>query len=766
MDNAGRFSHDLADKSLLYNVETGNKEDKFGVDDGEGYIEDGKTFRFIQTYLVYGQWKRLILDAVKKLSDAYIYTRETEYAVRSLILLDRLADFWPEYDYNEQGWLYEQIGTCAGYLSYRIDAAFEAYDMAMAYDKVVEVLFMEPFICEYLSAKAKITGVQNPRSTAYDVKKNIDERILKDTANNQAKVLSNAPYTELAVMACLGVLNWEQNQEILEDTIADIITTNTKYDGMTGESGLNGYATMGKSAIAKMCNLFTQADPDFIKKMYEKEPKLYDAYRFHIDLRCVNKYYPILGDTSYFGSGVSKYPDSGGLENLMLYKLYELTGDEDLIRVIYMNNGYQGRGAFIQFIGLDGIKEKVETIDKIGKASPTSRIDLDSIRKDEYQIAVLRAGEAPDSTEVWVNFGTNKTSHSHGDGMNIGIYYKDADLMPDNGYPNVSYGGGWNSDVVRWFTGTASHNVVAFNNQRQSRANGTITLWSMADIAKVFRANAPGTFSGVKKYERSLALVEINNQSSYVLDVFRVGNGPAGSYEKYNRSNIANLSTQGLNLMQTKREYPAAIYMDHFQESIKHDDVWIADWALTNHFNVFNYAFSVHLKMMDMTRNENVFICDTWLPPSMTLKSQGHEGFQLPGIVTERTVEEGEVATFVSVLEPYSKESKVVSTQRLSCVSSDNTDYDENVAVTVETYKQKRDIVILLDGDLSQEKRDVTVDSEIGDIKTNCQFCLIRYDEQGTIELIRASKGDYVQIDGERFEVENTDEVTVFDFSE
>ncbi|HBN83292.1 MAG TPA: hypothetical protein DDZ89_05555 [Clostridiales bacterium] len=338
--------------------------------------------------------------------------------------------------------------------------------------------------------------------------------------------------------------------------------------------------------------------------------------------------------------------------------------------------------------------------------------------------------------------------------------------MPDNGYPNVSYGGGWNSDVVRWFTGTASHNVVAFNNQRQSRANGTITLWSMADIAKVFRANAPGTFSGVKKYERSLALVEINNQSSYVLDVFRVGNGPAGSYEKYNRSNIANLSTQGLNLMQTKREYPAAIYMDHFQESIKHDDVWIADWALTNHFNVFNYAFSVHLKMMDMTRNENVFICDTWLPPSMTLKSQGHEGFQLPGIVTERTVEEGEVATFVSVLEPYSKESKVVSTQRLSCVSSDNTDYDENVAVTVETYKQKRDIVILLDGDLSQEKRDVTVDSEIGDIKTNCQFCLIRYDEQGTIELIRASKGDYVQIDGERFEVENTDEVTVFDFSE
>lgn len=766
LDDSGRFYHEKADKSLLYNMETGKTDDKFGVDDGTGYIEGNQVFRFIQTYLVYGQWKKLILDAVKKLSEAYIYTRDTEYAARALILLDRLADFWPEYDYDKQGWLYERIGTCAGYLSYRIDAAFEAYDLALAYDKVVEVLFMEPSICEYLSAKAKVTGVDNPKSTPYDVKKNIDERILKDTVNNQAKILSNAPYTELAVMACLGVLNWEENHELLESTIADIIANNTKYDGMTGESGLNGYATMGKSAIAKMCNLFYQADPEFIDKMYAKVPKLYDAYRFHIDVRCVNKYYPILGDTSYFGSGISNYPSSGGEENLMLYKLYELTGDKELVRVIYMNNGYQGRGSFNLFVGLDGIKEKVETIDKVGKENPIARIDLESVRKDEYQIAILRAGDAPDSTEVWINFGTNKISHDHGDGMNIGIYYKDADLMPDNGYPNVSYGGGWSSDVVRWFTGTASHNVVAFNNQRQSRANGKITLWSMADIAKVLRANAPGTFSGVNKYERSLALVEINKQSSYVLDVFRVGDGPAGSYEKYNRSNIANLTTQGLNLMNTERTYPAAIYMDNFQESISHDDVWEADWALTNYFNAFSYAFAVHLRMMDMTRDENVFVCDTWLPPSMTLKSQGHEGFQLPTLVTERIVEEGDVATFVSVLEPFCKESNIVSAKRLPCISSDRIDHDENVAVTVETVKRKADIIILLDGDLDQELLDVTVDSDIGKIKTNCQFCLIRYDINGSIELIRASKGDYVEIDGERYEVENIEEVTAFDFNE
>ena len=359
LNNAGRFSHDLADKTLLYNAETGDKNDKFGVDDGTGYVQGGDTFRFIQTYLVYGQWKKTILNAIKSLSDAYIFTRDTEYGVRALILLDRLADFFPEYDYVKQGWLYEQIGTCAGYISYRIDSAFECYDLALAYDKVVEVIYMEPKLRDYLADKAKITGIDNKKLTFEDIKSNIDNRILKDIVNNQQKLNSNPPYTELAVFASLGVLNWPDNQILLEDQIANIINNNTKYDGMTGESGLLGYATMGKSAIAKLCNLFTLADPEFIEKMYNRCPKLYNAYRFHIDLHCVNKYYPILGDTGYFGSGVGIYPNSGGEENLMLYKLYELTGDKDLIRIIYNNSGQKATGSFKFFVELEDIQKNM-----------------------------------------------------------------------------------------------------------------------------------------------------------------------------------------------------------------------------------------------------------------------------------------------------------------------------------------------------------------------------------------------------------------------
>ncbi len=390
---------------------------------------------------------------------------------------------------------------------------------------------------------------------------------------------------------------------------------------------------------------------------------------------------------------------------------------------------------------------------------------MDSIRKDEYQIAVLRTGENPDATEVWINFGTNKISHSHGDGMNIGIYFQDADLMPDNGYPNVSYGGGWNSDVVRWFTGTASHNVVAFNNQRQSRANGTITLWSQGDVFKVFRANAPGTFSGVQKYERSLALVNINKTSTYIVDVFRVGDGPEGSYEKYNRSNIGDLTVTGLTLTDTEREYPQAIYLSNFQKSIETEDVWTADWFLNNYFNVIKYGYALHLKMIDFTRDEQVFTCDTWLPPSMTLKSQGHEGFQLPTVVTERTVEQGETVAFVSILEPYTKESKILEAKRLDCISiADNKDYEVNVALEVKTKNSYTDVIVLLDCDVDEDLTDVRIYTERGVIETNAQSLLLRYDDNDVLKLIRASKGDYVKIGDMVYNIEDCDDVTEYDF--
>src|SRR5688572_15476085 len=113
VDEHGIFDPKKADRSLLFNAEHPDESDpkrKFGVDDGEGYVEaDRKRWRFIQAYLVYGQWKQSVQGGVKRLTAAYILTGDRDYAHKAGVLLDRIADVYPTFDFKTQGILYESV---------------------------------------------------------------------------------------------------------------------------------------------------------------------------------------------------------------------------------------------------------------------------------------------------------------------------------------------------------------------------------------------------------------------------------------------------------------------------------------------------------------------------------------------------------------------------------------------------------------------------------------------------------------------------------
>ncbi len=73
LDEKGVFDPKRADRSLLFNQEHPDPNDplhRFGVDDGEGYVEGDKRWRFIGAYLIYGQWKQGILGGIRALADA------------------------------------------------------------------------------------------------------------------------------------------------------------------------------------------------------------------------------------------------------------------------------------------------------------------------------------------------------------------------------------------------------------------------------------------------------------------------------------------------------------------------------------------------------------------------------------------------------------------------------------------------------------------------------------------------------------------------
>ena len=165
--------------------------------------------------------------------------------------------------------------------------------------------------------------------------------------------------------------------------------------------------------------------------------------------------------------------------------------------------------------------------------------------------------------------------------------------MADLRYPNVGFGGGWWSNEAAWTMGTVSHNVVTKDHRGQRKQKGTMTLWHPDDVIQVARANAPGVIPRSSKYERTLAWVNLSEEDSYLIDVFRV-TANAGHYEKYTRANVGDLSVTGLQLEKTSLEYPDDVFMKDFYKAVPIDERWSLDLTVEDVLNVFPTDQKIH----------------------------------------------------------------------------------------------------------------------------------------------------------------------------
>ncbi len=175
----GIFEPARADRSLLFNVEHPNVGDplhSFGVDDGEGYVAGEQRWRFIGAYLIYGQWKQAIVNGIRQLAAAYLVSGEPAYAHKAGVLLDRVADLYPTFDFGKEGVMYEGPPS-AGYVSTWHDACVEVHDLALAYDAIFEAISRDELLVTFLAAKAEQHQLPNDKSSFAEIQRNIEERI-------------------------------------------------------------------------------------------------------------------------------------------------------------------------------------------------------------------------------------------------------------------------------------------------------------------------------------------------------------------------------------------------------------------------------------------------------------------------------------------------------------------------------------------------------------------------------------------------------------
>src|SRR5690606_16190466 len=131
----------------------------WGVDDGMGWVDEhGHHYTFIAYYTHWFLWygaENLIPRALNALRDAYLYTGDERYACAGLVLLDRIADIYPDLDtsvYPPHIFLSSSGGTSQGKAVGSIWETGLVKNFVKAYDAFFPVMD-HPEVISFLNQK-------------------------------------------------------------------------------------------------------------------------------------------------------------------------------------------------------------------------------------------------------------------------------------------------------------------------------------------------------------------------------------------------------------------------------------------------------------------------------------------------------------------------------------------------------------------------------------------------------------------------------------
>lgn len=736
--NAQRvFEPNLADRSLLFNGEHPDPSDplhKFGVDDGEGYVENGMRWRFIGAYLIFGQWKQAIVGGIRNLSAAYVATGDIACAHKAAVLLDRVADLYPAFDFGKEGVMYEGPPR-AGYVSTWHDACVEVRDLALAYDAVFDGIAGDRQLVDFLAAKSVRHGLGNPKSSIAEIRRNIEERILRETLEHRAKIESNYPSTDETIAIIQTVLGWPANRDEVTAMLDAIIDKSTAVDGLTGEKGMAGYSVIGPHGVAELLGLYARANPHFVRDAVRRHPRLHDMYRFHLDTLCLDQYYPRTGDTGSFAERTSGYvgvhftknPGINPSSFTFLWDMYEATGNVDFVRLLYRANGGRVDGLPFDLFAPAPAGFQTGVAEVIGEHG--ADIEVRSVNKTDWCLAILRSGKGAHARAAWLDYDSGER-HGHADAMTIGLFAKGLDLLPDFGYPPVQYGG-WSAPRAVWYTRTAAHNTVTVDGANTRAGKGKTTLWFDGTKFKAVRASGPHLV-GAQQYERTLVLADISETDSYLVDVFRVIGGT--EHTRFLHGHFGRLSAHGLPLAPEKETRFGELMRSSVQDT-NTSAPWSADWVVEDKLKYLHPSAQLRLRHTELTRGAVVESAETWVSVG---GFGGTAEAWIPSILVTRRAQKPPLSSaFVAVLEPFEGKSNIDSIRRVSVTDADGRARpDDDVGLEIQLANGQRDLVIVanserrtaLDRDAAGDR--LLVLGEQG-VQFDGELCVMRFDSAG-----------------------------------
>ncbi|MGZ4963102.1 MAG: heparinase II/III domain-containing protein [Limisphaerales bacterium] len=740
LDEKGWFNQKRANRDLLFNTEHPDPKDPrhlFGVDDGEGYIADGHRWRFMGAYEIYGQFKQLIFNGSKALARAYVLTGDETYAHQCGVLLDRLADFYPGFDYATQGLTYEHPGN-SGYISVWHDACEETRELALAYDQIFE-------------------GFNDPA-----MRNNIETGLLRHPLAHPERVHSNFPRAPMTLATLKTVLAWPDNRKEVEAMIDQFVQPATAVDGVTGEKGLSGYTSFTIDGLSHFLEQYCRADSTFLHEAIKRNPALTNTWRFHIDTLCLDQYYPRSGDCGAFGQPTRRYVgttlDKSQVDLLapsmfsFFWRLYEETHDHAYVQIIYRENDHSLKNLPHDLFA-ENPAQFQESVKKV-IAKHGAEIKLGSINKEAWHMAILRSGKGKNARALWLDYDSGGP-HAHMDGMTIGLFAHSLDLLPDFGYPPVQFGG-WTTPRAQWYTMTAAHNTVLVD-QNQRTAAGKTTMWADGEMFHAIRADGPAMVGG-KQYERTAALIDIDEKNFYVIDIFRTVAG-SGHY-KFVYGPYGTLTTSNIDMKHSDKDLITGGQLRNFALATNPPTGWSVDWNIDDRFHQLPPKTNLKMRYTDLSQGVDVITNEAWTA-TMTQLEQRRDGGEnwIPCLITRKAGAAPLSSTFVSVLEPFERHSAIKRISRLPLHEFlDKPASEGDIGLCIEFNSGDRDYIIAAD---SSNGKHLVVDNCLS---FNGSFCVARADHKDNLKYaacyhfstlqfrdrmiaVRSEDQDFVEID-------------------
>jgi hypothetical protein len=327
---------------------------------------------------------------------------------------------------------------------------------------------------------------------------------------------------------------------------------------------------------------------------------------------------------------------------------------------------------------------------------------------------------------VWLDYDA-WGGHGHADGMNVGLVAKGLDLMPDFGYPPVQFGG-WESPRAVWYTTAWSHNTVVVDGAEQGNGAGAATMWAAGEGGvQAVTASAPALNAG-RKFDRTLALIDVGEHDAYALDVFRVAGG--NTHAKFFMSHFARATPDNELAMQPTSEFSHP-QMRNWRKAKKPQPGWSVEFDIVDRYKLLEPRQSpVRLRYRDFTTDADAYLGEAWVVAGIY---NSNEDAWVPRVMTRRT-SVGAGTTFVSLIEPSGPgEAVIKSARRLGPTTKPSP--DEPVCIEVTLADGRSDLLV------SNDTPAASIDVPEAKLTTDARFAVVRRDAAGKVESIAMAGG-------------------------